>query len=48
MWQQLSMCCCPTPFVFGLAFLYFWLLDRFEETGWFYVILIAGLAIGLV
>jgi len=37
-----------TPIAFGLAFLYFWLLDRFEETGWFYVVLIVGLAVGLV
>ncbi len=37
-----------TPIAFGFAFLYFWLLDRYEETGWFYVILTVGLAIGLV
>ena len=37
-----------TPIAFGLAFLYFWLLDRFEGTGWFFVVLVVGLAIGLV
>ena len=37
-----------TPISFGLAFLYFWLLDRYEETRWFYVVLIVGLVIGLV
>ena len=33
---------------FGLAFLYFWLLDRFRETGVFWIVLILGLVIGLV
>lgn len=33
---------------FGLAFVYFWLLDRFEESSLFWVILVLGLVIGLV
>ncbi|MDT8389321.1 MAG: hypothetical protein RRC34_02310 [Lentisphaeria bacterium] len=37
-----------TAISFGLAFLYFWLLDRFEDSAIFWVILIAGLLIGIV
>lgn len=33
---------------FGLALLYFWLLNRFRDTGIFWVVLILGLVIGLV
>jgi hypothetical protein len=33
---------------FGLAFLYFWLLDRFEESVMFWVILVVGLLVGVV
>ncbi len=33
---------------FGLAFIYFWLLDRFEESWGFWVVLFVGLLIGLV
>jgi len=33
---------------FGFAYLYFRLLDRFEDSGWFWFILVLGLAIGLV
>ncbi|MDP6525443.1 MAG: hypothetical protein QGH15_14590 [Kiritimatiellia bacterium] len=33
---------------FGLACLYFWLLDRFKDSGMFWVVLVVGLVIGLV
>lgn len=33
---------------FGLAFAYFWLLNRFEDSGMFWVILVVGLLIGIV
>ena len=33
---------------FGLAFIYFWLLNRFEDSGLFWGILVLGLFIGLV
>lgn len=33
---------------FALAFIYFWLLNRFQDTGVFWVVLILGLLIGLV
>ncbi|MBE3117996.1 MAG: hypothetical protein IMZ50_04470 [Candidatus Atribacteria bacterium] len=33
---------------FGLAWLYFWLLHRFQEGLWFWLIMIAGLALGIV
>ena len=33
---------------FVLALVYFWLLDRFEETMFFWLIMIGGLAFGLV
>jgi hypothetical protein len=33
---------------FALALAYFWLLDRFEDSGLFWVILIVGLLIGVV
>ena len=48
---------CGNPFVavligsiiaFGLALLYFGLLSRFQDTGVFWLVLILGLAIGLV
>lgn len=32
----------------ALAHLYFWLLHRFEDEFWFWVILVGGLAIGMV
>ena len=35
-------------FAFGLAYLYFWLLDRFEDSALFWVVFILGLVIGLV
>lgn len=37
-----------TAISFVLALLYFWLLDRFEDSGMFWVILIVGLLIGIV
>lgn len=38
-----------TAISFALASLYFWLLNRFSESGWlFWLILIFGLAIGIV
>ncbi len=33
---------------FGLALLYFWLLSRFRDTGWFWVVLCVGVLIGVV
>ena len=33
---------------FVLASIYFWLLDYFDETFWWWIILLGGLAIGLV
>ena len=33
---------------FAFALLYFWLLDKFEESSLFWVILILGLLVGLV
>jgi hypothetical protein len=33
---------------FCLAFLYFWLLNKFEDSGLFWLILILGLLVGLV
>ena len=33
---------------FGLSFVYFWLLDKFEESGFFWVIMIVGIVIGFV
>lgn len=33
---------------FALALAYFWLLDRFEDSGLFWVILVVGLLIGIV
>ena len=32
----------------ALAFVYFWLLDRFRDTIWFWVTLVVGLVIGLI
>lgn len=29
--------------IFGAAFLYFWLLDKFEDSGLWYVILVVGM-----
>ncbi|MEN6306839.1 MAG: hypothetical protein ABFD91_03710 [Anaerohalosphaeraceae bacterium] len=37
-----------TAIVFGLVGLYFWLLDRYSESGLFWLILIVGLVIGFV
>lgn len=36
------------PISFVLAFAYFWLLNKFEESGLFWIILVGGLLIGLV
>ncbi len=33
---------------FVLASLYFWLLDHFADSGWWWLILMGGLVIGLV
>ncbi|MBN1815734.1 MAG: hypothetical protein JW828_00145 [Sedimentisphaerales bacterium] len=33
---------------FLLASLYFWLLDRFDETFWWWIIMVVGFGIGLV
>ena len=37
-----------TALAFALAWLYFWLLYRTQESIWFWIILVGGLAIGLV
>jgi len=37
-----------TAIAFALAWLYFWLLYRTQETVWFWIILVGGLVIGLV
>ena len=36
------------PVSFGLAWLYFWLLNRFLGSVWFWVAMVGGLAIGIV
>lgn len=30
------------------SFIYFWLLNKFEETFWYWLILVIGLSIGLI
>jgi len=37
-----------TGIAFALAWLYFWLLYRTQGSVWFWIILVGGLAIGLV
>ena len=36
------------PLQIGLAYLYFYLLLRFEGSVWFWLILVGGLAIGMI
>jgi len=37
-----------TATAFALAWLYFWLLYRLQESIWFWIVLVGGLPIGLV
>lgn len=44
MWIALAL----APVRFGLGLFYFWLLEKYDESFWYWVILIAGLAIIIV
>jgi hypothetical protein len=46
--QSLLYVVVAVPVSFGLAWLYFWLLNRFFGSVWFWVVMIGGLAIGIV
>jgi len=46
--QPFSYLAVASALSFVFAFIYFWLLDRFEESVLFWVIMVLGLVIGLV